>query len=325
MACKFDFFQNEDPSYDRETLEHIIALTQYPERSTALQKAFNDVRMARIERQVRFRPEALYIKHTLPTAAQTMPIAAQTPEVSHDLILTGAITDAVDRDARPYYDWDQWPLFKFGNEPDTRLSMDAIAGKAMIAAGYAGVKKLAKPIALPANRVMNLEMYQDLSPADPTIVSTVFTGTRALRTGYQDAELSTTERDLVWQYIQSTTAPSLRWASCVVDFNGASTCQAKLPAWTREPISIIGFRSSFSNALVNWSFEGEDNAAFAPVQFPIWALCAEPNNNHKQFEPLDVPLFIRPRRQPVFNLTNTIDGVVFAPATGFIYALVATP
>ncbi len=73
---------------------------------------------------------------------------------------------------------------------------------------------------------------------------------------------------------------------------------------------ILGFRSTVTNAAVNFGYNGDDN--FAKRKFPIWALASEKNNANRHYNLLNSPLFIPTRQQLAFSFKNTINGVNFA-------------
>lgn len=317
--------------------DHLVDLIQDPPTGVAAQARINADRLKQIEYQLQFRPQFLPLVNTLPAAATTVPVPEFTYQgLTYDTIVTGAITDGEDRNIQFYYGTDvEYKLFKFGNDGDLKLSLDAIAGHNVNTAGYAGVKNWPLPMTLPANIPLLMSMYQDASPGYEFNVNTTFNGVRVYPKNSAESFLTGDARELVTNYINRTGTPTVRWATLKVEFDAAGQAIAKTPRYTNEVYSILGWRSTFTNAMVNLAFDGEFNAAWGTEKFPLWALAAEPGNPQKMWEMLPVPVFVPPKRQVVLSLS---DHIVIDPAdtshdlyatgtndTRFIECLLVTP
>lgn len=321
----------------QKSFDHLVDLIQDPPKGTAAQDQVNADRMAQIEYYLQFRPQFLPLVNKLPAAASTVPVPEFTYQgLQYPTIITGAITDGQDRNVQLYYGTDiDYKLFKFGNDGDLKLSLDAIAGHNLNTAGFPGVKNWPLPMTLPSNIPLLMSMYQDESPGYEFWVNTTFNGLRVYPKNSAESLLVGGAREIVQNYIQRTGTPTVRWAVLKVEFDAAGQAIAKTPRYTNEVYSILGFRSTFTNAMVNLAFDGEFNAAWSTGPMPLWALAAEPGNPEKVFEPLPIPVFVPPNRQIVLNLSDhiVIDPndtshdlyVTGEPGTRFIECLLATP
>jgi hypothetical protein len=302
--------------------EHLARLLQHPADAAKNQVAFDRHRLAAVERALRFRPQFWTLQHELPAAAQNAPIAESFETLQYPSVITGAITDGEDRNVRFYRQDRKLSLSNFGNEPNLKLSLDAIAGHNVATAGYAGVKKYAEPYALGERGYMTLEIYQETTPGALETVTTSFTGVRCYRPDHAEAQMSPGVRDAVKQAIAGRPSPETRYVTMKVEFDasGRATCQTPDDD---EPMFILGHRSTFTDASVELGQSG--TSLFSKEPLPIWALCAEDNNARDVWNMLDVPIFLPPREQIKYDLTNTVDTTSLLVATdGNIEALMLT-
>lgn len=300
-------------NYMNASFEHLLSILQQPAAARpSLQAAFDRKRLADFERALRVRPHWLPITHTLPAAAATAPVVAQTDDLNHPVIVHGAITDGEDRNCKFYKDLEARAIVRYGPGAATRLSLDAIAGHSVATAGYPGVRNFPEPFLIETSKSLTLEIYQETSPGATETVATAFCGTRPYQAGRDDATLSGAARAEVMKWISRRPAPETSYMVVPVTMSAAGaggTADVETPR-TPEPMFIRGFRSTFTNATVNLGFDSD--SSFSKSKFPIWALCAEPDNGQKLFEMLRVPLPLLPNQQLLFSLVNTIDGVTFS-------------
>lgn len=314
-----------------EALNHLVDLIQDPAKGRAAQLEVNKRRRQEIERYVQFRPQYLPMQHILPAVASSVPITATTDEgLQYDTIVTGAITNGENRNVKLYYNTDlEYRLFKFGNTPNLKQTLDSIAGHDVNTAGFPGVLNWPYPMGLPENVPLYMEMYQESSPGAEQSVWTVFNGLRVYPTNAAETFLSGTAGSLVDRMIEQTPTPGVRWAVAKVEFNAQGQATAYSPRYINEVYSVLGFRVTNaalgSYGLVNVAFDGDFNASFGTQPFPMFAMAAEPGNTQKVFEPLPVPLFIPPKRQLVFNIANAIDDSGNVAQDGNIEMLIVTP
>lgn len=299
---------------------HLVSILQYPESAAAKQAEYDRTRLHAVELALRQRPHFLPVKHTLPSTAQNMPIAAYTDELNHDVIITGAVTDGEDRNIKFYRDREAKPFIRYGDAENAKLSLDAIAGHSVATAGVAGVQRFPAPFILPRRDVLTVEMYQETSPGTQEIVYTVFTGFRVYTPNHAEAQMPEEVKRRVQASIKERAAPEMRFAVCPVAFDGTGNATTETPR-TEEPLLVLGFRSTFTDALINFGFDGE--LSFAKDKFPIWALTNESNNARNNFNMLLSPIFLPPNEQLLFALKSTIDGSLFA-TNGNIEVLMKT-
>jgi hypothetical protein len=299
---------------------HLVSVLQYPASAAAKQAEYDRLRLHAVESAARQRPHFLPVKHTLPSVAQNLPIPAYTDELNHDVIITGAITDGEDRNIKFYRDREAKPLIRYGDQSNPKLSIDAIAGHSVASAGVSGVQRFPAPFILQRKEIMTVEMYQESSPGQEEIVYTVFNGYRIYTPQHAEAQLPDDVLRRVKSGIKERAVPESRYAVCPVNFDSTGQAVSETPK-TEEPLLILGFRSTFTDALVNFGFDGE--LSFSKSAFPIWALANEATNNRNNFNMLMTPVFLAPNEQLLFSLKNTIDSVVFA-TNGQIEVLMKT-
>ncbi len=289
--------------------KHLSSILQRPETSAITQAEYNKNRLKKVEDALLLRPFYLPVQHTLPAAAQDAPIDETTDQERFDLIVTGAITDAIDRNVNFFYGNQRNSLVNYGREANVKLSLDAIAGKSIAAAGFAGVKNFSVPFHLTEQDYLTLEMYQETTPGATEIVTTCFNAYRTFKPANLEAQLSDLERAKVLREISKRRAPEERLAVCKVAFDANGEAEAETPK-DDEPYFILGFRSTFTDAMVRAGFDS--NRSFSRNPFPIWAIANEDSNARQTWNMLLSPLFVPSKEQLVFRLQNTIDGVNFA-------------
>jgi hypothetical protein len=306
----------------KPSLDQLRSILQTPANGAKTQAAFNAQRMADVEKAARIRPHFLPISHTLPAAAATAPIIAATEPLNHDVIIGGAITNGESRNVKPYtdIDTDAPPMVRFGSQANLRFPLDAIAGHSVATAGFPGVYRWPEPLLLRRTETFTIEMYQEANPGATELVSTVLVGERDYTATSDEGTLNDKIRGVVQSHIIRRPAPETRYAVIPVTFDADGNCSTETPR-SDEPLLLLGFRSTFTDALINFGFDGDN--AFAKSKFAIWALCAEPNNTRQLFQMLQSPLFIPPSVQLPMSLVNTIDSNLISPG-GNIIALLRT-
>jgi hypothetical protein len=292
-----------------KSFEHLLSILQNPNTAGVAQGDFDRQRLSDVEAIARTRPHWILIQHTLPAAAQTMPIQEQTEPLNHDVVIHGAITDGESRNIRFYRDREARPIVRYGKEVNTKLSLDAIAGHSVATAGLPGMEEFPEPFLIRAQGLLTVEMYQETTPGATELVNTVFCGTRVFRPNNAEAEISPTLRKTIQDHIKLRPAPEPRFAICKVTFDADGNALTETPK-TEEPLICLGFRSTFTDALINLGFDSDNS--FSKTKFPIWALANEPNNGKHIFLPLKRALFIPPNQQLLMSLANSIDGTLNA-------------
>jgi hypothetical protein len=287
-------------------LNHLIDRLRFPATAATSQAAYDRLRLTDVENAKLTRPEFIQIQNALPGTNQTLPISEQSEALDHDVILTGGITDAEDRQGNFYVKRTDDAYTIVGDEANVRLSIDALLGKSVATAGLAGVQDLISPILLEERQTITLQVYDDPAVADT--VTTVFKGLRVFSPTQADGQLTGAERDEVNTAIAKYSSPQPRFITVPVTFasNEASAQTPKLD----EPVLVHGFRSTFTNALINFGLSSADS--FSTDPFAIWALCAEQNNARMLYQPLKFPMFIPSKKRLYFELFDSIDGVTFA-------------
>lgn len=292
----------------KASFDHLKSILQKPGLAAQTQAAYDRQRMADVETAARTRPHFLPIQHTLPAAISSLPIPGTTEPLKHDVIVYGGITDGEDRHAKFYRSVEGRAIVRYGSEQGLMLSLDALLGHSVASGGVPGVNHWPEPMLLRADKSLNLEIFQETAVAD--VVSTVFCAERVYKPEADEATLTKKERDQILEHIKFRPAPEPRFDVLQVAFDGDGFATAVSPK-ADEPRLCVGFRSTFSHALINLGFDGGNS--FAKERFPIWALCSEPGNTRQIYQYLKSPLYIPPNQQLLFDLKNSIDGVAFAP------------
>lgn len=298
---------------------HLFDFLRFPETANVNQAAYDRARLQDVEKAKQSRPHFLPVRHDLPAAISTLPIRSATEELNYDVIVTGAITDGEDRRANFYRRRNEEAFIDVGDESDVHLSLDALAGKSVATGGLAGVQRFLSPFILREKITISLEIFQETAIAD--VVWTTFTALRVFTPNHREAQLTALERSQVLDAIGRYSVPQPRYLVMPVEFDANGVASPKSPKH-EEPLLIYGFRSTFSDALVNFGLTSTDS--FSNSLFPIEALCAEPNNGRKLFEYLLEPIFLPVGQQLYFKLENTKDDVLFA-TDGQIEFLCKTP
>ena len=293
----------------QKTFDHLTQRLIYPATANVSQAAFDKQRLKAVEDALLLRPHYLPVQHLLPATAQAAPISEVTDDLRFDVVVTGIVTDAENRTARLYKNRETQSTINYGNQPNLKLSMDAIAGHNVATAGFAGVQDLEQPFYLSEAEYLTLEIYQETSPGAEERVTTCFNGYRTYTRAHAEAQMSPDVRRAVERAIRSRIAPEVNYDVIKVEFDGAGNAYCETPKLD-EPSLILGFRSSFSDAMVSLGFSINFNFSRRP--FPIWALANEANNSRGVWNRLKSPLFVPPREQLGFVLSNTINGSVFA-------------
>src|SRR5688572_23155366 len=81
----------------RQTLDHLISLLQFPEKGQSLQTDFNAKRRARVQAALTTRPLFIPLQYEMTAAAQVSPYRQTTPPLSYPLVITGIKADTQTR------------------------------------------------------------------------------------------------------------------------------------------------------------------------------------------------------------------------------------
>ncbi len=289
---------------------HLVSVMQNPGLSKVKQDEYNKERFTEFEDAMRVRPVFLPVSVTLPADAQSLPIKGETVENNdYDIIITGAITDGENKRINFYREIDnRRPLVKVGSEANAaKISLDAIAGKSKEAAGITGVQPFT-PFVLRTGDALALEIFKDEDTADDEIVNVVFNGYRVYDLKFSEAQMSEKLKQAVLKSIGETFTPEDRWSAVPVKFaDGAVIVETPK---SEEPLLILGFRTTISNAMVNLGFSSDTK--FSRDFFPIWALAAEAGNDTDNYNRLLSPIPVPPLDVVYLSFKDTINGVSFA-------------
>lgn len=284
--------------------QHLVSLLQFPEQAANNQQQIDKQRMAAIEKSLLLRPHFLPVTHNLPAVAQNLPIPESTDDdLNYPIIVTGAITDATGKKADFFIERDNAkPLVRSIN--NAHLSFDAFSGKNREAQGFEGVLHFPEPFLLNASQSITLQIYNETN--DAVQINTVFVGNRVFKTTNFEAQMSNDTRADVLENIKLRPTPQSRYMVLPVGFDGGGNAIVETPK-ADEPLMILGFRSTFTNALVNF---GNGTDFVCKKHFPIWALASEESNTVRLFNLLNSPLFLPRRQQLLFSFRNKINDLV---------------
>jgi hypothetical protein len=289
---------------------HLVDSLNNPQISQSNQAAFNAERLAAVKDSLRLRPAYLPVQIVLPTDALSLPVSNETSPLKYDCIITGAITDGTDKkiNLRPS-DENERGFVSIGRETGAKISLDAIAGKSLEAAGMNGIQPL-QPFLLREGESIAVDIYKPDATASAEKVNIVFCGYRVFSQNYTADAFSDKITAQVSAAIAKNASPQPRFAVCGVVFGDDGYSVNVQTPEVQEPRLILGFRSTVQNALCNLGFDSE--TVFAKDLFPIWALAAEAGNNSESYRLLKSPIFIEAGGKLYFTLKNSIDGATFA-------------
>src|SRR5215204_136819 len=175
-----------------DSIAHLIEKLRNPGSSNDKQTEFNKQRFEAVVNAKKQVPQFVTVRNDLPAQASTIPKKGNSDEVEFDTIIFGAITDAENRNGNFYRRRQDESFIDVGREKGSRLSFDAVAGKSVAAAGFAGVGRFA-PFVVPAKKALTVELYQEENVADT--VHTVFTGLRVFPADAIETKLTSDEVD----------------------------------------------------------------------------------------------------------------------------------
>lgn len=294
---------------NQRAFDHLVEGLFDPQTSESNQVKFNAERLQKVKDCFKLRPHFLPIVIDLPAEVQNLPIAGVSNEARYDLIITGAITDGEDKQINFHRDIESQTAFvSNGTSAGAKISLNAVAGKSLETSGMNGIQSLS-PFLLRAGEEITVEITKPVATANAEKVNICFVGYRVFSPNFIKDNFTAAIETQVLNWIERRPTPEPRFAVCPVVFDADGNALAETPK-ANEPRLILGFRSTFSNALVNLGFDRE--STFSRDFFPIWALAAEDGDKKENYRMLKSPIFIEANQQLYFTLKNTIDGVNYA-------------
>lgn len=305
----------------RETLDFLIRSRIEPERQKELQNDFNSRRRARVVASLSVRPFIVNLRFEMAAAGQVSPYRAITPQLNFDWIITGAKSDAdLPRNIVLRRTEDEKPIAYVGDNQNLYLTTDEIAGlTTTVGGGQLGTFYLPQPLTLYKNNRLAVEIYKPDATASPVIINLALVGLRVFPSEYGDLLLDPAERKRLDWTMQAREAPRTVFLKQSVNFDSAGIggeARNLLTPQVAEPLMIRGIRTTLRNSLIEGvRIEGEPN--WMPGLIPIWALAAENDLLHDNYQWFSRPIYLRTNQAiEIGRIRNSIDGVIADAQTG---------
>lgn len=295
----------------RQTLDHLISLLQFPERKQSLQTDFNAKRRARVTAALTTRPLFIPLQYTMTAAAQVSPYRSTTPSLSYPAIITGIKADTQTRSIVIRRTEDEKPIVYVGEELNLFLRLDEVAGQgATNGGGQLGVFYFPEPIILPAGNRLTIEMYKTDVTADVEVANIVLVGMRVLNPAYAAELLDPAEKQFIESTLQMREIPRTIFLKQAITFDSAVAGGLATDLYTpevEEPLLLRGIRTTLRQSTISLRVQGEPDWTIGQV--PIWGLAAEDELVHDNYQWFSKPVFLHSKNQiEISRVVNSIDG-----------------
>lgn len=305
----------------RETVDHLIRSLIEPKKAAQFQADFNAKRRSRILSALHTRPFFVPLEFSMLAAGQVAPYRAITAPLAFDFIITGFKTDnQVVRDIVIRRTSDDKPIAYVGDETNLYLKTDDLAGFSVDSGfGQLGTFYLPQPIFLQRGQRMQVEMFKTDTTAGAEEANIVLIGIRVLRKEYGELLMAEGEREAVDFVLNNRVVPRAVFLKTFVDFDSAvagGLAQNIVTPQVPEPLLIRGVRTTLRQSLIEGvRLEGEPN--WMPSATPIWAVAAEDDIGHENYQWFSKPIYLRANGTiEIERVTNSIDGANIDPQTG---------
>jgi len=301
-------------NYNHRNLEHAINIRRFPERAAALQKAFDEKRLARIEKAISTRPVYIPFKFTLDAAGQVSPYQKETPTLPYDVIITGIITNNSARRIALREPNSILPIAIVGEKRNLYLSLADIAGGTSQAEkGQKGIFTLPSPLTIDARSRLYVDVYKPDTTDAPETINFVLTGYRVLKNQTLDGDVRASVERAIGLRSMPKTIFLIQEITFDSDNIGGRARNVSTPP-VEEPILIRGVRSSLRSSFVNLGIQGETQ--WTTDDTPIWAIAAEDDDESDSYVYFQRSIFL-PRDGVIEqDFINSVDGVNLDPQTG---------
>lgn len=294
-------------NFNHRNLEHAISLRRNPANATATQAAFNQKRLARIEKAIPTRPVYIPLKFNLDAVGQISPYQNETPLLPYDVIITGIISSNTSRRVALRESIKDLPFVIVGEKRNLHLSLADIAGRTSLAdKGQKGIFNLPSPITVKDNSRLYIDVYKTDDTPEAESVNIVLVGTRVIKNSEMDDDV----RKSVVAAIANRSIPKTIFLKHEIDYGSGLAGKKAKNIYTprlEEPILIRGCRSSMKQSLINIGIEGEPD--WTTGDMPIWGISAEDDNQQDSYLYFSRPVFMAAERVLGMTLENSIDGV----------------
>jgi hypothetical protein len=303
----------------RETVDHLIRSLVEPKKAASYQADFNAKRRSRILSALHTRPFFVPLAFNMLAAGQVAPYRAITQQLAFDYIITGIKSD-IRRDIVIRRTSDDKPIVYTGDEANLYLRADDLSGfSADSGFGQMGTFYLPQPIYLQRGHRMTVEMFKTDTTAGAEEGNIALVGIRVLRKEYGELLMAEGEREAVDFYLKNRVTPRAVFLKTYVDFDsaGAGGISANIVTpQVPEPLLIRGVRTTLRQSLIEGvRLEGEPN--WMPSATPIWAVAAEDELVHDNYQWFSKPIYLRANGTiEIERVTNSIDGSLIDAQTG---------
>lgn len=300
------------------SLNHLIDCLLDPHKAGEYQRDYNARRLNRIMSALCTRPVFIPLEFVMTAAAQTSPYRALTPSLNYDVIVTGLKSDTQTRSVI-FREGDEKPLTYVGDEANLYLRCDEISGQnATNGGGQLGVFYLPQPLVIEKGRRLAVEMFKTDATGAAEEANIVLVGVRVYPRSYGEVLLDVDERERIETLMTYRDTPRIRFLKQDIDFDsavaGGRANNLATPA-VDEPLLIRGVRTSLRESLIDGiRIQGE--AEWTTSAVPCWAIAAEDELVHENYQWFSKPLYLRTNNQiEIPRITNSIDGTLIDAQT----------
>ncbi|MDI1240385.1 MAG: hypothetical protein PSX80_00515 [bacterium] len=303
----------------RETVDHLIRSLIEPKKAKSYQADFNSKRRARILSSLHTRPFFVPLEFNMLADGQVAPYRAVTQQLAFDFVITCIKSDNR-RDIVVRRTSDDKPLAYVGDEQNLNLRADDLSGFSVDSGfGQLGTFYLPQPIFLQRGQRMTVEMFKTDTTAGTEEANIVLVGVRVLRKEYGEMLMAEGEREAIDFILENRVAPRTVFLKTFVDFataGAAGLAQNVVTPQVPEPLLIRGVRTTLRQSLIEGlRLEGEPN--WMPSATPIWAVAAEDELGHDNYQWFSKPIFLRANGTiEIERITNSIDAANIDAQTG---------
>lgn len=297
----------------RETVDHLIRSLIEPKKAQSYQAEFNAKRRSRVMSSLHTRPFLVPLTFNMLAAGQVAPYRAVTPPQAFDFIITGIKSD-VRRDIIIRRTSDDKPLVYTGDEQNLYLRTDDISGFSVDSGfGQLGAFYQPQPIFLQRGQRITVEMFKTDATGGTEEGNIVLIGVRVMRKEYGELLMAEGEREAIDFILENRVTPRDVFLKTFVNFDSAvaggiaaNIATPQVP----EPLLIKGMRTTLRQSLIEGlRLEGEPN--WMPSATPIWAVAAEDELGHDNYQWFTKPIYLRANGSiEIERITNSIDGAL---------------
>lgn len=293
----------------REKLQHAIKIASDPANRAIYQAEFNAGRRRLVEQSLLTRPVFIPLRFDLNAAGQDPAYRETTAMLEYDTVIVGIKSDTQTRNIVLKYTENEQSLLRTGNDFNTFLRVDDIAGQTVTnGGGQIGTFYLPSPVFLEARRRFTIEMYKTDTTGTAEEANIVLIGLRVLTKEHAASLIRQDESALIDELIALRAVPQIRLLKVPVTFSTALAGGIDEDIYTpavEEPLLVRGIRTTLRQSRIEIGFRGDDLWTYEET--PIWAVAGEDEIGHENYQWFPKPVYLHADRQIyIRRITNGI-------------------